>query len=65
MKDSDGHARDAAESATKSALEAMKEGAGDAENKAELAKKANDLDACKKIDGYDWDEKKDPKCFKK
>ena len=65
MKDSDGHARDAAESATKSALEAMKEGAGDAEDKAELAKKANDLDACKKIDGYDWDEKKDPKCFKK
>lgn len=64
MKDSDGHSQDAAVSATKAALEAMKEGASDKEcdDKCQLAKLAKAEAECKKKDGHEW---KDKECKKK
>ena len=58
MKDSDGHSKDAAESATKAALEAMKEGAPNADDKVKLAEAATNQ--CKEDE-----EMKDGKCVKK
>ena len=64
MKDSDGHSADAAVSATKAALEAMKEGAGE-EKCDELCQIAKMNKAQCEAAGHAYDEKKDPKCSKK
>ena len=64
MKDSDGHSQDAAESAAKAALEAMKEGASDGVVQEKMKVADMTKEQCEKSNDHDWNEK-DKKCEKK